>query len=377
MILHPATSITLFAVLILPYSMALARLVALSALARPVLSAGALPTACLLYIDGVTNRFNFGVLATNGTLASLITLPTWGAATNGIDAGLDNTTFYAQPDVVSRRGRGRVAIKDVIAERAAAESTPIATIALDASRSGATASYATLGPIPGHTQVTALADASADTNRNVMVGTVEAASGALLFVIADVDPSKGSVGPVWRDITTDWSSWTWMKYGVSTYDAAGQVYYLTVGVKSGSTSVETVMGFPLQSTAAPIPLPLPGTQYDILSLDWSSALGAPVISATDRVKKTVTILVYEASMAAWAVVLSYPSGSVDVDELGQATMSGDGATLVLTLRGAGKGWDYAVSFVSLTARKEVKRVTVGDDLDLLADIVLCDALAAE
>jgi hypothetical protein len=223
-------------------------LAALATLAVVATTARASPLpvpVCMLYIDGVTNKFNFGPISPDGSVSSLVELGNWSEVGNGIDAGYDNTTFFAQPEVVTggagssgmlrRRRRGKYDVDMLKADRtigitssssssAAGSAAFVATVKINSARTGASVNYATLGPVPGHAgSGTALADLSLDSTRSTMVGTVESTSGAFLFVLCDVTPMDGTVDKVWRDITSDWESWAFMKYGVSAYEEKNQV----------------------------------------------------------------------------------------------------------------------------------------------------------
>lgn len=175
------------------------------------------------------------------------------------------------------------------------------------------------------------------------------------------------------DITSQWTSWSWMKYGVSTYDDVNQVYYMTVGINNASgVAIETILGFPLQG-GAPIPLPLqPG--YDVLSLSWSHSLAAPIILTTDRIMGTLTYLSWNAASSAWIPFFSYADNSVTSNELGQTTITQDGSIIISTLEPASgaSGWDFSVSFVSVSSRKEINRILIADGMDLLADLEICN-----
>ncbi len=151
------------------------------------------------------------------------------------------------------------------------------------------------------------------------------------------------------------------------------MYYLTVGVKNSTDVIETVLGFPLQGgTPTSYPL-LPIAAYDILAIDWSSSMGALVALVTDHPKNTYSVVYWSSSKNAWENIFSYPTNTVTVGELGQFFVTPDGDIAIISLESVdGKGWAFAISAVSLTAQKEISRVTVTDDLDLLADIVLCD-----
>jgi hypothetical protein len=337
---------------------------------------------CVLYADGKTNQFMFGNLVADGTLTSLVTLPTWDAVENGIDMGEDNRTFYTEPSIGgARRARAGKRVPGVpVPGKAlrgggaggAGGGATLATITVD--KRSASVSYATLAAAPGHAgQPDAIADCSLDAGRGQMVGTVESAGGAIFFLIADLFPSNGTISTVWRDLTAQWYTWAWLKYGVAAYDDGGQTYYLTVGVKDGGGGVtETVMGWPLANASAPpVALPLP-PGYDLLALRWSKPLRAPIALATDRTKLTLTWLAYSPSAKAWAPFLSYPPGTVTSMQLGQVEISGDGALAIASLQDAKTG-GFLISYVSVAAKKEVARFTLADNRTLVADIALCDA----
>ena len=320
---------------------------------------------CLLYIDENV-LFAFGGLTTSGNITRLIEFKTWADVMNGIDGDISNTTFYVQPGLANRRQVGKYSIPHTSTKRinGGATGSTVATIQITPAKTAATVAYSTLGPVPGHASVPdAIADMNVDTNRKEIVGTVESTADTLFFVIADLYPSNGTVSNVWRDITTEWQTWTWMKYGVSCYNSDNQIYYLVVGVKD----VETIIGFPLNGTA-PVSYTLQ-TGYDIYSLRWSETFKGPVIFALDRNKQTFTYLAWKNN--AFVPVFSYPTNTVSSLELGQTEINAAGNIVVSTLQSITTN-DFLVSYVNIQTGKELARYTLMNPKWLTADISLCD-----
>lgn len=330
---------------------------------------------CVLYIDENV-KFAFGGLNTNGNISRLIEFSTWADVMNGIDASEGNTTFFVEPGVsgVSRK-RDR-AVKRAIPRAPTspkpvdgdASGTLVATVSITADKKAATVSYSNLGPIPGHTSLPdALADMNTDTVRNQIVGCVESTGSELLFVIADLAPSNGTIFKVWRDITAEWQTWNWMKYGVSCFDSVNQIYFLVVGVNN----VETVLGFPLNSTTTTVTYSMP-SGYDIFSVQWSDSFGGPVVMANDRNKNTITYLAWKSSQNTFVPVFSYPTNTVTSLELGQTEISTDGTIAVSSLQSLTTN-QFLISYVNLKTAKELSRYTLMNPKWLPADLSICDA----
>lgn len=326
---------------------------------------------CALYVNS-KDEFAIGAVLDDGNITSAQVFKTWDEAMNGIDAGEEPNLFYVSPGFASRTKslRSRLSKR---AHKLAATTYSVASVKI-ANATSATTSYATLQPIKGYPGIPALTAVNLDAARGQMIGSLERADELGYFVIADVFPQNGTTSKVWVDFTATWKTWSFMKYGVSTYDFKRGIYYLDAGL----ASTQNIVAFPLTGGNGKPAYTTVDDAWDIYTLKYSATRDSLVALVNN--KATGELAYWEVSAAAaaaggakWSVLFSYPTGKDFSMELGQMELDPtQGSNVaVCTLEIPPKG-GFAVSWVDLQAKKEIKRVVLADPLTLLADLAWCN-----
>jgi hypothetical protein len=347
-----------------------------SATASTSLPSASLPQVCLLYVDSA-DVFRFGAVTSKGGLSILLNFSTWGSVENGIAGGEETDSYVLTPGINAASKRSSASLRAGAKAGAAPQELAVLRVT---SNTTATVKYAPLQPAPGHPGAgsDAIALMNVDEARRQMVAVIEGTS-SLFFYLADVSPSNGSVLNVWRDFTSEWSTWAYMKYGVSAFDQGDAttpgngVFYLVAGLPPNTAPVQTVVGLPLNGTKGPS-FPLPAG-HDIYSLRFSTHFNALVILTTDVSNPAKPSMMYwRWGGSTWTKILEYPADTVASMQLGMSEISTDGTVFISTLQIASTG-QFFVSYVDLVAGKEVKRVLLTDKDVLPADVALCSVVA--
>lgn len=311
-----------------------------------VAHSASLPTVCAVYGADPAVDFAFGALARNGTLSQLATLPqSINLIMNGVYAGESGDQFYLSP-----------------AESASTDDAIVVSIKFTNTTANVTVNA--LGAVPGHTGPAAVGDMNLDSTRGQMIGLLFGTESEF-EVVADLNPSSGTVTKVWLDFTAQAKTWEYQKQGCSCFVDTAGVYYIVAGVTKAGVTNETIVGMPINGAAFTF---TPVTGIDIIGLRWSAHFQSLVLLARDFSTSPETVSWFLVSSAGKLTkIFNYGTGTTYLG-MGLAEISADGTTVAAALvTTEGKP---LVSYVNLVTAKE-QHILLADPRWGIADIAFC------